>query len=70
MPRRSRRGCTLNVTRSFADSHPIVLTHGQFHMDDVVPITRAPSTDWPMFRRCSAGSSYVELSVAPPLRLA
>jgi hypothetical protein len=39
-------------------------------MDDVVPITRAPSTDWPMFRRCSAGSSYVELSVAPPLRLA
>ncbi|MFN8180090.1 MAG: PQQ-binding-like beta-propeller repeat protein [bacterium] len=60
---------TLDISGSFADGHPIHLTE-PFSLDDVVPITRAPATDWPMFRRCSAGSSYVELSVPPPLRLA
>ncbi|MFN8179225.1 MAG: PQQ-binding-like beta-propeller repeat protein [bacterium] len=60
---------TVTISGGFADGAPISLSQS-FYLDDIVPITRAPSTDWPMFRRCSAGSSYVDLDLHPPLRLA
>lgn len=62
-------GYVLDVSGSFVDGTPIALSV-PFLLDDVVPIVRAPSSDWPMFRRCSAGSSFVPHAVEPPLRLA
>ena len=59
----------LLVNGSFADGTPISLSQ-QVLLDDIIPITRSPVTDWPMFRRCSAGSSYVSFPVTPPLDFA
>lgn len=61
--------CTVTVTGSFEDGTPISLS-SSCTLSDVVPIVRAPTTDWPMFRRCAAGSSYVHLAIELPLGLA
>lgn len=61
--------CTITVSGSFADGTPISLT-SSCTLDDVIPIVRMPTTDWPMFRRCAAGSSYAHLDLELPLGLA
>lgn len=59
----------VTVTGSFADGTPIFSTL-QCLLSDVIPIVRAPTADWPMFRRCSAGSSFVSTSLNTPLEIA
>jgi outer membrane protein assembly factor BamB len=59
----------LTVTGAFEDGWPIAL-HAQVELRDVVPIRRSPDGDWPMFRKCPAGSSFVSSSLQPPLSLA
>ncbi len=56
----------LVVTGSFEDGVPIARTV-PFVLDDVVPIVRRADTDWPMFRKCAAGSSFVATPLEPPL---
>jgi outer membrane protein assembly factor BamB len=41
-----------------------------FERANVIPITRAPDDDWPMFRKTPAGSSFTATPVEPPLELA
>jgi outer membrane protein assembly factor BamB len=59
----------LAVTGTFEDGTPISLTRA-VALDDVVPIRRWPGADWPMFRKCPSGSSFVATPLEPPLALA
>lgn len=59
----------LAVTGSFGDGTPISLTVS-FTLADRLPLSRRPVDDWPMFRRCAAGSSYTARALQPPLELA
>lgn len=60
---------SVTVTGSFADGTAINLVT-IFAVSDVVPIKRSPATDWPMFRKCPEGSSFVATPLPPPLELA
>jgi outer membrane protein assembly factor BamB len=59
----------LFVTGVFEDGTPIQET-SRFQRILADPTPRVPVTDWPMFRKCPAGSSFVAAPLDPPLTLA
>ncbi|MGH2570895.1 MAG: PQQ-binding-like beta-propeller repeat protein [bacterium] len=59
----------LTVTGAFEDGTPIAET-SEFQRIVAAPIPRVPATDWPMFRKCPAGSSFTATPLEPPLSLA
>lgn len=59
----------MTVTALFDDG-TVTPAVASFRLDDIVPIVRQPGEDWPMFRRCAAGSSATATALGPPLELA
>jgi outer membrane protein assembly factor BamB len=63
-------GCyDVNVTGSFDDGRAIGL-QSTFLLAGGSSPARAPGADWPMFRKCAAGSSFTATPLEPPLELA
>jgi len=59
----------VTVTGAFEDGTAIHET-ASFERASGAPPSRAPDADWPMFRKCPAGSSFVAQPLRPPLALA
>jgi outer membrane protein assembly factor BamB len=63
-------GCyDVNVAGSFEDGRSIGL-QSTFQLTGGPSPTHAPGADWPMFRKCAAGSSFTATPLEPPLELA
>ncbi len=59
----------VNLDGSFLDGRPI-RSRSTFFLTRSASLAGAPHLDWPMFRRCAAGSSFTATPLGPPLELA